>query len=97
MTAIVKNRNITNISAGTAVILSFAGLVLFPEEVSAAAKDGMIICFNVIIPSLFPFFVLSSLTVELGLAEWFGRAAKRFMRPLFNVGGHVPPRSASAS
>ncbi|MEG0825659.1 MAG: sporulation protein, partial [Oscillospiraceae bacterium] len=46
---------------GTVLLLSIAGLLLFPTESMAAAREGLTLCFNVIIPSLFPFFVLSSL------------------------------------
>ena len=37
--------------------------------------------------SLFPFFVLSSLVVDLGLAAYLGRAMEGLMRPLFRVSG----------
>ncbi len=63
------------------------GLVIFPSQMVEAARDGVELCFNVIIPSLFPFFVLSSLTVALGAAEKLGRLLAPVMRPLFNVGG----------
>ncbi len=62
-------------------------LVCFPKEAVAAASDGLQLCLNVIIPSLFPFFVISTLTVELGLAEKMGRLAEPAMRRLFNVSG----------
>ena len=52
-----------------------------------AAKSGLALCYNVIIPSLFPFFVLSSLVVELGLAGYLGRLLEGLMRPLFHVSG----------
>ena len=42
---------------------------------------------GLIIPSLFPFFVLSSLVVELGLARYLGRLLEGVMRPLFHVSG----------
>jgi sporulation integral membrane protein YlbJ len=67
--------------------LCAAALVLYPRESVGAAKNGLTLCFNVIIPSLFPFFVLSSMIVNLGYARYFGRALEPVMRPLFNVGG----------
>ncbi len=72
---------------GLGLIAVTAGLVLFPSDMVDSARDGVELCFNVIIPSLFPFFVISSLTVELGLAEKLGRFFAPVMRPLFNVGG----------
>lgn len=67
------------------------GLILLPSQMVAAARDGVELCFNVLIPSLFPFFVISSLTVELGLADGLGRLASPVMEPLFNVGGACAP------
>ena len=72
---------------GLALLCATLGLMLYPQECMSAAKDGLTLCYNVIIPSLFPFFVLSSLVVELGLAGYVGRALERVMRPLFNVSG----------
>ncbi len=63
------------------------GLVLFPKQSVAAAAEGLTLCREVIVPSLFPFFVLSSLAVELGLAARLGRLLEPVMRRLFNVSG----------
>jgi sporulation integral membrane protein YlbJ len=70
-----------------ALLAAVAALVIFPKESIAAAQSGLTLCLNVIIPSLFPFFVLSTLIVQLGLARYFGRVLEPVMRPLFNVGG----------
>ena len=67
--------------------LSAFALVAWPREAMEAMKDGLRLCGNVIIPSLFPFFVLSSLVVELGLSRWLGRMMEPVMAPLFRVGG----------
>ena len=72
---------------GTALLLSITGLLLFPQESMTAVREGLKLCFNVIIPSLFPFFVLSSLVVDLGLYTYPGRLLEPLMRPLFHVGG----------
>ena len=62
-------------------------LVLWPGEAMGAMRDGLKLCGNVIIPSLFPFFVLSSLVVELGMSRYLGRLLEGVMAPLFRVGG----------
>ena len=72
---------------GLALTAVTAGLMLFPKECLAAAKTGLELCGNVILPSLFPFFVLSSLVVDLGLAAYPGRVLEPVMRPLFRVNG----------
>jgi len=69
------------------LLAAIVALVRFPQEAIQAATDGLALSFNVIIPSLFPFFVLSTLMVRLGLTQYFGRALEPVMRPLFNVSG----------
>ena len=64
-----------------------AGLLLWPREVINAGQDALELCGSVILPSLFPFFVLSSLIVGLGLAEYPGRLLQNVMWPLFRVRG----------
>jgi sporulation integral membrane protein YlbJ len=74
-----------------AVILGLAAvlisLVVFPQESVAAGKNGVQLCLDVIVPSLMPFFVLSSMVVELGIAEKLGRLLAPVTRKLFNVSG----------
>ncbi len=72
---------------GLVLLAATLALVVWPEQSMEAARTGLQLCYNVIIPSLFPFFVLSSLVVELGLAGYVGRALEGIMRPLFNVPG----------
>ena len=47
----------------------------------------MQLCLNVILPSLFPFFVLSTLCVELGMIGALGKLMQPLMAPLFRVSG----------
>lgn len=78
----------TSFSYGLSLLLLLgfgAMLLLYPQESTQAARDGLRICFELIIPSLFPFFVLSSLLVSLGFAALLGRCLKRFMWPLFRL------------
>ena len=76
-----------NIVFSLGVCLMLLSLLLFPDQSVTAAKDGVQLCLNVIIPSLFPFFVLSTLCVELGLIRALGSLAGPLMAPLFRVGG----------
>ncbi len=70
------------------LILAFGALLLtFPAQAAAAAREGLVICFQLIIPALFPFFVLSSLLVSLGFAALLGRVFQGVMRPLFGLSG----------
>ena len=62
-------------------------LLLYPAAAMEAAQSGLLLCFNVIIPSLFPFFVLSNLLVELGMVSYLEKLLAPIMAPLFRVPG----------
>lgn len=87
MSALLSKRSLRELLCALGLGLAGLGLVLAPEEAMKGAKTGLELCFNVIIPSLFPFFVLSALVVELGLASYLGRILEPVMRPLFRVNG----------
>ena len=72
---------------GCGLLCCIAALLFYPVQAVAAGREGLSLCFNVIVPSLFPFFVLSSLAVELGLVSYLGKLLAPVMRPLFRVPG----------
>lgn len=61
------------ISSVVAALCAFLALMLFPNEARQGAVYGLSICAGTIIPSLFPFFVVSMLLSKLGFAELIGR------------------------
>ncbi len=69
------------------ILAALAALLLYPADAVSAASNGLSLCINVIIPSLFPYFVLSGLIVDLGMAERLGRVLAPVTRRLFRVGG----------
>lgn len=69
-----------------------AGLLLQPDAAAQAAKNGLLLCGNLIVPALFPFFILSSLLISTGGAARFGRLLSGVMGIWF----HQPGTSASA-
>lgn len=87
MLRLFQSKKLRSTLLTAAVLLSGLALIAAPGESMEGAREGLRLCFNVIVPSLFPFFVLSSLVVDLGLAARLGRVMERFMRPLFRVGG----------
>ena len=67
-------------------VLLVIGLILFrAESVILHTKQALIMCFEIIIPSLFPFFVCSGLLIYSGFGTVVAGYAKHIMRPLFNV------------
>ena len=87
MSRLLCRQRVREVLLGAALLCATLALLLYPSDAIQAAKDGLLLCYNVIIPSLFPFFVLSSLVVELGLAGYLGRLLEGIMRPVFNVSG----------
>ena len=86
MTGLLRHQGLRDLTLGLAMLAAGGALVLCPDVAMEAARAGLRLCGNVIVPSLFPFFVLSSLVVELGFAQYLGRALEPVMRPLFRVG-----------
>ncbi|KYG35194.1 sporulation integral membrane protein YlbJ [Alkalihalobacillus trypoxylicola] len=76
----------TLILASTALCLAVA-LMLFPKESLEASVRGMNIWWNVVFPSLLPFFIVSELLISFGVVTLLGSLLEPFMRPLFRVPG----------
>ena len=62
-------------------------LLLQPERASEAAREGLALCAGTVIPSLFPFMVVVSMLLQLGLAESLQGFCAPFMGPLFRMRG----------
>jgi len=87
MTKLLSARHLREILYAVALGLCAAALLVYPTQAVQAAREGLRLCGNVIIPSLFPFFVLSNFCVEIGLIRHLGRLLEPLMRPLFRVSG----------
>lgn len=62
-------------------------MLLCSADAVEGAKRGLSVCANLIIPSLFPFFVLSFLLNDLGLPAYLGRFLEPVTKSLFGVSG----------
>ena len=82
MGRIVGKAQYRDILLGAGLLWATLALVLWPEQAMEAMRDGLKLCGNVILPSLFPFFVLSSLVVELGMSRYLGRVLEPGQREL---------------
>lgn len=69
------------------LILFTASLVIFSNTNLSAAKNGLVLWANSIVPSLFPFFVATELLSHTNFTYYLGQILNRFMKPLFNVRG----------
>ena len=81
----MKNFRFTLGSALAAAAL--AALLGLTEAAANGVRSGLATCADVIIPSLFPFFVLGAAATELGIPQRLARALSRVMSRLFGVSG----------
>ena len=67
------------------VLCIIALLLIRAESVMLYTRKTLVMCYEIIIPSLFPFFVCSSMLIYSGFASVVAEYSKKIMRPLFNV------------
>lgn len=84
--------NIGRHSAGRLAFCAFCGLCLFlilchSDTAVSYMSQGLSLCAEMVIPSLFPFMVLSELLVESGGGEILGKLWERPLRRLFGISG----------
>lgn len=70
------------------IFLSFTiCLILFSNSNLSAAKSGLKLWANSVVPSLFPFFVATELLSHTNIVNLLGKSLNKIMKPLFNVRG----------
>jgi sporulation integral membrane protein YlbJ len=74
------------ILAASALFLSSA-ILLFPEASVEAAKSGLKLWWEIVFPSLLPFFIVSEILIGFGVVTFIGVLLEPIMRPLFRVPG----------
>lgn len=62
-------------------------LLLYSKNNLIAAKSGLLLWANSVLPSLLPFFIATELLGYTNIVPLFGKLLNRFMRPFFNVPG----------
>ena len=58
-------------------------LCIYPLEAANGAANGLGCCLNILIPSLFPFMVLSVFVIQSGAANYLDRPLGPFCRLIF--------------
>ena len=64
-------------------------LVVFSKTNLIAAQNGLLLWANNVVPSLFPFFVITELLSHTNVIHYIGKCFDKIMRPLFNVPGEA--------
>lgn len=83
----VRTRHWSTLLLGLMVLTFTIALVVYPKDSVEAGLSGLKMFWDIVFPSLLPFFVLSELLLGLGLVRGLGVLLEPLMRPLFSVPG----------
>lgn len=69
------------------VILFNIFLIIFPQIVLAASRDGLLLWFNNVLPTLLPFMIATNMLISLGFAEFLAGLLSPVTRKVFGLPG----------
>lgn len=78
---------IKSIFLSIVTIIITCSLIIFPEQSLNASIRGLHAWWEVVFPSLLPFFITAELLISFGVVQFIGILFEPIMRPLFNVPG----------
>lgn len=87
-----KPHSLQNIIIPAAVIILFAAMLFFPGPVLRGASLGLLLWFNTVLPTLFPFILICNLLISTSAID----VLLRFISPLFCRFFRVTPYGAFA-
>lgn len=61
--------------------------IISPSEMIDSAKSGILLWSNIVLPSLFPFLILSDLIQKSAITKVFEKLLSKIIKPLFNLPG----------
>lgn len=73
------------LAAGAALLAG--SLIKFPQQALDASIRGVDMWWEIVFPSLLPFFIISELLISFGVVAFIGVLLEPLMRPLFKVPG----------
>ena len=80
-------RYIKNLFFLLAIFCVLIGIVRHPEISLNSALNGLTTWANIVFPSLFPFFIISEILIEMGFVNFIGDSLQPIIKPIFNVSG----------
>ncbi|MDR7072131.1 sporulation integral membrane protein YlbJ [Fictibacillus barbaricus] len=72
--------------AASAIIVALS-IIIYPKDTYLASVNGLKMWWDVVFPSLMPFFILSEVLMGFGVVHLIGVMFEPLMRPLFRVPG----------
>ncbi len=85
--ALPERRQLTQAFWGLCAVSLVLGMITQPKIVYQGALTGLNLWWNIVFPSLLPFFIVSEILLSLGIVNFMGVLLEPVMRPLFNVPG----------
>ncbi|WP_010171860.1 sporulation integral membrane protein YlbJ [Bacillus coahuilensis] len=73
---------------GMVALILAVTLILFPEQSLQASSRGLKMWWEIVFPSLLPFFIIAEILIGFGVVRFIGVLLEPIMRPLFNVPGN---------
>ncbi len=64
-------------------------ILIIPQSSASGVKTGLNSCVNILVPSLFPFMVLSSFIVKCGISEYMGKLIAPITKTIFKLPGYT--------
>ncbi|MFW5998448.1 MAG: sporulation integral membrane protein YlbJ [Bacillota bacterium] len=80
-----EERNIIIVAFATVLITIL--VIIFSEEAYNSAFEGLKVWWEIVFPSLLPFFIIAEVLMGLGVVHFLGALLEPLMRPLFKVPG----------
>ncbi|HIS28199.1 MAG TPA: sporulation integral membrane protein YlbJ [Candidatus Avamphibacillus intestinigallinarum] len=71
----------------TTVVCIGVSLIIFPSQALEASIRGLNMWWEIVFPSLLPFFITAELLISFGVVHFLGVLFEPIMRPLFKVPG----------
>ena len=82
-----KKQRLQDVFVLCGFLLCGAGLLCYSKAVSAAMTQALALCVQVLLPSLFPFFVLSSMFISTGVIQRLSPRLEKPFQWLFGLPG----------
>lgn len=80
-----QKEKIRNLLLGFLLTVSICALIAFPHLVKKSVAESLLYCLTALVPSLFPFMVLTSFAVHSGAGEALGKPFGWIVRYLFRL------------
>lgn len=74
---------------GAVGILLTVVVIRYPDHAFEASLDGLRLWFEIVLPALLPFFVMSEILLGLGVIRAMGVLLEPLMRPVFRIPGEA--------